>query len=68
MSTIFARCTIWRAWAQLTEALNRFGPRREEGISSWRELAHAAGPQAEASIRPHRPLRAARDGQHWRTL
>ena len=37
--------------AQLTEALDRFGPRREEGISSWRELAHAAGPRAEASAR-----------------
>ena len=54
--------------AQLTEALDRFGPRREEGISSWRELAHAAGPQAEASARTHRPLRATRHGQHWRTL
>jgi uncharacterized protein len=54
--------------AQLTEALDRFGPRREEGISSWRALAHAAGPQAEAGIHPHRPLRATRHGQHWRTL
>jgi hypothetical protein len=54
--------------AQLTEALDRFGPRREEGISSWRELAHTAGPQADNGAPSHRPLRATRHGQHWRTL
>ncbi|MGH6918100.1 MAG: vWA domain-containing protein [Geminicoccaceae bacterium] len=54
--------------AQLTEALGHFGPRREEGISSWRELAYAAAPQAEGRTPAHRPLRATRYGQHWRTL
>jgi hypothetical protein len=44
--------------AQLTEALGHFGPRREEGISSWRELAHSAAARAEPTAPVHRPLRA----------
>ena len=50
---------------QLTEALDRFGPRREEGISSWRELAHNAAPKA-APAPAHRPLRATLQGRHDR--
>jgi hypothetical protein len=53
---------------QLTEALGHFGPRREEGISSWRELAQTASAQAEGGTPAHRPLRATRHGQHWRSL
>jgi uncharacterized protein with von Willebrand factor type A (vWA) domain len=53
---------------QLTEALGHFGPRREEGISSWRELAQTASAQAEDGSPAHRPLRATRHGQHWRSL
>jgi hypothetical protein len=52
---------------QLTEALRHFGPRREESISSWRELAHTAFP-ADDRVRVHRPLRATRHSQRWRTL
>ncbi len=53
---------------QLTEALGRFGPRREEGISSWQRAGADAPAQAEAGAPAHRPLRASRHGQHWRSL
>ena len=66
-STTSGRCTTWRAWRQLTEALGRFGPRREEGISSWRELAHNAAPEA-APAPAHRPLRATLQGERGRAL
>jgi hypothetical protein len=54
--------------AQLTEALGRFGPRREEGISSWRDLAHSAAARAEPATPVHRPLRATLQGQHVRAF
>jgi hypothetical protein len=53
--------------AQLTEALGHFGPRREEGISSWRELAQNATPEAPPAP-VHRPLRATLQGGHGRGL
>jgi uncharacterized protein with von Willebrand factor type A (vWA) domain len=53
---------------QLTGALGHFGPRRQEGISSWRELAQTVPPQADGRAAAHRPLRATGHGQHWRTL
>jgi hypothetical protein len=46
---------------QLTEALDRFGPRREEGISTWQELAQRATPEAPPTP-VHRPLRATLQG------
>jgi hypothetical protein len=55
--------------AELTDALSDFGPRREEGISSWRDLARTAEPQVDGSAPPvHRPLRASRQGGHWRAI
>jgi uncharacterized protein len=50
--------------AQLTDALDHFGPRREEGISSWQELAHSAAPPAEPVAPVHQPQRAAFQAQH----
>jgi hypothetical protein len=54
--------------AQLTEALGHFGPRREEGISTWRELAHNAGHHAEPAAPVHRPLRANLQAEHGRAF
>jgi hypothetical protein len=54
--------------AQLTEALGHFGPRREEGISSWRELAHSAAARAEPTAPVHRPLRATLQGEPSRAF
>jgi hypothetical protein len=52
---------------QLTEALDRFGPRREEGISSWQEVAQNAVPKAEPAP-VHRPLRATLQAPHARSF
>jgi uncharacterized protein with von Willebrand factor type A (vWA) domain len=50
---------------QLTAALGQLGPRRQEGVSGWQELARA--PAATAPTAPvHRPLRAGPQGEHWR--
>jgi uncharacterized protein with von Willebrand factor type A (vWA) domain len=55
--------------AELTDALSDFGPRREEGISSWRDLVRTVEPQVDGSAPPvHRPLRATRQGGHWRAI
>ncbi len=55
--------------AQLTETLGRFGPRREEGLTTWQGMAReAAAPAADAGPPVHRPLRASRHGEHWRAL
>jgi len=54
--------------AELTDALSDIGPRRQEGISSWRDVARSAEAQAEASAPVHRPLRATRQGGHWRAI
>ncbi|HEX5078919.1 MAG TPA: VWA domain-containing protein [Geminicoccaceae bacterium] len=54
--------------AQLTQALGHFGPRRQEGISSWRALAEDGARPPDDRAPPHLPLRATRHGQHWRTL
>jgi uncharacterized protein with von Willebrand factor type A (vWA) domain len=51
--------------AQLTEALGDFGPRRAEGISSWRQMARDHESPA-APTPAHRPLLATRQGEHWR--
>jgi hypothetical protein len=50
---------------QLTEALGHFGPRRQEAVSGWQELARTPATTATtASV--HRPLRASPQGEHWR--